>query len=70
MAKDIETKKEEQQEPTREQLTNAVNILGRQKLDLETEVGRLTMLNRAYEEQFADMRKVIKQLEMAAAQKG
>lgn len=30
---------------------------------LETEVGRLTMINRAYEEQFSDMRKAIRMLE-------
>lgn len=41
-----------------------LKIVSERNNDLETEVGRLTMINRAYEEQFADMRKAIRMLEL------
>lgn len=61
----MQNKNTEEKQPTEMEVkyARAVQILNDRNVALETEVGRLTMINRAYEEQFRDMRKVIKELD-------
>lgn len=55
----------EEKQPTEMEIkyARALQILNDRNVALETEVGRLTMINLAYEEQFRDMRKVISRLD-------